>query len=45
VLKNGVPYEVAIQLDEDELIAYCVVFGQMEGQIWNWSLMQFEERK
>jgi hypothetical protein len=45
VLKNGVPYEVAVNLDDAELTAYCIAFGEMEGNEWSWDRMSWIDKK
>lgn len=46
MIKNGVPFDVAHSLDEDELVAYSIVFAQMENgnKEWDWDYMAFIER-
>jgi hypothetical protein len=43
VIKNGVPFDVAYSLDEEELWAYSIVFAQFEngGKEFDWSSMRF----
>jgi hypothetical protein len=42
-VRNGVPFDVAFQLDEVTRAAWCIVFSEMEGNKFNWSSMTFEE--
>jgi hypothetical protein len=46
VIKNGVPFDVAHALEDWELIAYTVVFGQFENgnKEWDWDSMSFIDR-
>jgi hypothetical protein len=45
LVKNGVPYERAFDMEDAERIAHSVVFGEFEGQKFNWSTMRFEKPK
>lgn len=45
LIKNGIPYDVALSLDDEELFAYCIIFSELEGSKFNWKLMRFEEPK
>lgn len=40
--KAGVPWSVATQLSPAELLAYCVIAGEMEGGKFNWRAMEWE---
>jgi hypothetical protein len=31
-----VPYDVACRLDDDERMAYVVIFGQLDGLAFDW---------
>jgi hypothetical protein len=46
-IKNGVPFDVAHSLEEGELLAYWIVFGQLQNgnQEWDWGRMDFIERR
>jgi hypothetical protein len=46
VVKNGVPFDVAHCLEEQELLAYAIVFAQMENgnKEWDWNYMTFIDR-
>jgi len=37
LVKNGVPYDVAFSLPEDERIAHVIVLGTLSGHVFNWS--------
>jgi hypothetical protein len=44
IVKNGVPFDVAYNLDESELLAYWVTFAQFETtKQWDWDSMSFVE--
>jgi hypothetical protein len=47
LIKNGIPYEEVDLMDEAELLANAIVFGQLEngGLEWDWETMKFEERQ
>ena len=45
-MKNGVDIDVAFALDATELMAWTVVFGEMDGAAaFNWDTMEWEERR
>jgi hypothetical protein len=42
LVKNGIPFDVAFSLDDDERLAWVVVMGQLNGLTWNWDTMSWE---
>lgn len=44
LVKNGVPYDIAMTLDDAERLAYAVIFGQFEGSVFDWTRGQWKER-
>jgi hypothetical protein len=38
-----VPYDVAFSLDDEDRTAYCILFGQMEGQEWDFTRMSWKK--
>lgn len=42
LVKNNVPFDVAMSLEEHEAMAYAIVFGTLDGGRWNWSAMRWE---
>jgi hypothetical protein len=44
-VKNGIPYDVAMSLEVDEVMAHGIIFGEMEGNKWDWSRMRWEPPK
>jgi hypothetical protein len=44
-VKNGVPFDVALSLDDIDRTAYCIIFGGFEGHKWNWSRMEWEKHE
>lgn len=40
-MKNGVPYDVAFALEDEERLAHAVVFGKFEGQQFDWREMRW----
>jgi hypothetical protein len=44
-VKNGVPYDVAFSLPDADVAAYSIIFGEMEGQKFNWQGMVWEKRE
>jgi hypothetical protein len=37
LVRNGVPFDVAFSLDAGERTAWVVVFGELDGRVWDWS--------
>jgi hypothetical protein len=42
LVKNGVPYETAFNLDDRDLLAHVIVMGGFEGNSWDWNSMDWE---
>jgi hypothetical protein len=42
-VRNGVPFDVAFDLDETTRAAWCIVFAEMEGNKFDWSSMTFKD--
>jgi hypothetical protein len=45
LVKNGVPYETALALEERELIAHYIVMGEHEGGTWDWGTNDWKPLK
>lgn len=45
LVRRGVPWEVATNLSPAELLAYCVVCGELDGGRWSWRAMRWEDAK
>jgi hypothetical protein len=43
VVSKGVPYAVAMNMDEGELLGHHIIFGEVEGGTWDWSRMEWEK--
>lgn len=43
LVKNGVPFDVAFQLDDVTRAAWCITFSEMDGARFNWSSIKFEK--
>jgi hypothetical protein len=41
-VKHGIPFDRAMAMDEAELAAWRIMFGELEGEKWNWRLMRWE---
>jgi hypothetical protein len=37
LVKNGVPYDIAFDLDDMDLLAHVIVMGGFEGLEWSWN--------
>jgi hypothetical protein len=42
LVQCGVPYEVALRLDEVERLAHVVIFGELRGYRFDWRRMAWE---
>jgi hypothetical protein len=43
LVKNGIPYEVVKQLNRVQVKAYCIIIGELNGNKFNWSKLEFEK--
>ena len=41
LIKNGIPFDVAMSLQEHEVLAYAIIFGKIDGGKWDWSSMSW----
>ena len=44
LIKNGIDIDVAMALNPDEALAWAVMFGELEGGVWNWDTLSWVER-
>ncbi|WP_424139365.1 hypothetical protein [Roseomonas chloroacetimidivorans] len=44
-MKNGVPYDRAISMSDEERFAHAVIFAGFEGTEFDWQRMRWKERK
>lgn len=44
LVKNGVPFEIAEDLDGPELLAWTIIMGECEGGEWDWSRMEWKKK-
>jgi hypothetical protein len=44
LVKNGVPYDLAFNLEDHELLAHVIVMGGFEGNVWDWNSMDWEPK-
>lgn len=42
-MRNGIPFDVAFQLDDVTRAAWCIVFSEMEGRVFDWDRMAFKD--
>jgi len=40
-MRNGVPFDVAFSLEQEERRAWIVVIGELDGLVWDWGAMQW----
>lgn len=43
LVKNGVPYDVAMGLDAEERTAYVIILSELDGGKFNWSTGSWEK--
>lgn len=43
LVRNGVPFDVAFQLDDNTRTAFAIIFSGFEGAKFNWNRMVFED--
>jgi hypothetical protein len=43
-VRSGVPFDIAFGMDEAMRAAFCIVFSEMEGRVFDWSSMRFKEQ-
>lgn len=43
LVKNGVPFDVAFELEEIERAAWSIIFSEMNGAKFDWNAMSFIE--
>jgi hypothetical protein len=43
LVKNNVPFDVAMSLEEHETMAYAIVFGTFDGGEWDWAAMRWKK--
>ncbi len=41
-MHNGVPFDVAFEMEEETRIAFCIVFSMFRGRKFDWDAMEFE---
>jgi hypothetical protein len=44
-VKEGVPFDVAFSLDEEERAAFVIIFGQLRGHEFDWHARGWKPRK
>lgn len=44
-MKNGVPFEIAFNMNPDIRLAMSITFSEMEGSEFDFDNWQFKERK
>jgi hypothetical protein len=44
-VSKGIDYDVAFALYPDELMAYCVIFGELDGGRFDWEASKWLERE
>jgi hypothetical protein len=44
LVKNGVPYEVAMHMSAARRLAWSVTFGELDGQRFDWDSMAWEPK-
>ena len=44
LVKNGVPFDVAFSLDDEERSAWAIIFCQFEGNKFDWTRGRWAEK-
>ena len=44
-MKNGVPFDVAMSLPELERAAFAISFGEIDGGVFNFETMRWDDQK
>ncbi len=44
-MKNGVPYDVAFSLSPVDVTAYGIIFGEFEGNLFDWGCMAWKDKR
>jgi hypothetical protein len=45
LVKNNVPFDVAMSIPDEESLAYAVILGTFEGGKFSWDRMRWEDQK
>jgi len=45
LVKNGVPYDVAFNMGEADILAHMIVFASFEGTNFDWRRMRWEPKE
>ncbi len=43
LVKNGIPFDVAASLDDEERLAWSVIFGEFEGGHFEWETLSWKK--
>jgi hypothetical protein len=43
LIKHGIPFDVAFQVDDITRTAWCIVFSEQEDNRFNWDSMTWDE--
>lgn len=44
LVRNGVPFDVAFSLPPDEAMAWGIIFGEMDGNTWDFNSMAWKKQ-
>lgn len=42
LVDHGVPFDLAFQLDDATRAAFTIIFGELQGYVFNWSTMTWK---
>jgi hypothetical protein len=45
LVRNGVPWDEAMAMPDEERFAYAVIFSSFEGLEFDWDAQRYKERK
>jgi hypothetical protein len=45
LVKNGIPWDVAVNLSHKERVAWAIIFGEIEGGEFDYRFMKWKEKR
>lgn len=43
LVTRGVPYAIAVAMTDAEALAHIIIFGEIDGNVWDWGNMEWIE--
>lgn len=44
LVKQGIPWDVACEMEDDERTACLIICGELDGEKWDWAEMRWVKR-